>query len=161
MEKLFPGDVEIQRQDRDGNLTVRMSDEIDWKARVVCKKCNETWMSNIESQHAEPVLTPLITGELDLPIGLAEARSIALFSFKTAVVLDHANRRAESPFFDRRSRHLFRKSLAIPISVQMWLCGFIKHRGNGRFTTLYHKPETASGDSWLMYVCTCADRKNV
>jgi hypothetical protein len=38
----------------------------------------------------------------------------------------------------------------------MWLCGFIGHRGNGRFTTLYHQPKPSTGENWLMYVCTFA-----
>jgi hypothetical protein len=33
------------------------------KFKVVCKTCNETWMSQIEEK-AKPILTPLITGEI-------------------------------------------------------------------------------------------------
>jgi hypothetical protein len=155
--ELFPGKIIARRTDRDtGEVREWKCDSVDLTAKVVCENCNNTWMSEIESQHAKPVLTPLITGELDIPIGLTEARSIALFSFKTAVILDHANRRGQSPFFDSNSRYLFREKLAIPISVQMWLCGFIKHRGDGRFITLYHQPESFTGENWLMYVCTFA-----
>ena len=34
-----------------------------WKARVVCGDCNNGWMSDLENDHAKPVLTPLITGD--------------------------------------------------------------------------------------------------
>src|ERR1700734_3268437 len=54
------------------------AENIEWKARVVCKKCNETWMSDIESVHGKPVLTPFITGEIGIPITQETARSIAI-----------------------------------------------------------------------------------
>jgi len=40
---------------------------MDWKVRVVCEKCNNTWMSDIEHNHAKPVLTPLVTGQMNIP----------------------------------------------------------------------------------------------
>lgn len=155
--ELFPGKIRARSADPNtGEDREWEWNSPDFKAKVVCEQCNTRWMSNIENQHAKPVLTPLIIGKLDIPIGLKEARSIALFSFKTAVVLDHAHRRAESPFFDRNSRHAFREDLAIPSNVQMWLCGYIGHRGNGHFVTLYHQPQLPAADGWLMYVCTFA-----
>lgn len=156
MNELFPGNLAVKSTDRITGMTREMKwKTLEFQARLVCKKCNETWMSNIESKHAKPVMTPLITGQTNVPIDLAEARSIALYSFKTAVILDHLSRE-RTPFFDRATRHEFRKSLGIPINVQMWLCGFAGHRGGGHFLTLYHQPKPASGESWLMYVCTFA-----
>jgi hypothetical protein len=40
------------------------AETIDWKAKVVCANCNNTWMSDIESVHGKPVLTPFIVGEI-------------------------------------------------------------------------------------------------
>ena len=156
MSQLFPGKLSVWYTKGRGKKTRWQSDTMDWKARVVCETCNNTWMSDIEAKHAKPVLTPLITGGLDIPIRLAEARSMALFAFKTAVVLDHANRRPESHFFERSLRHSFRENLSIPANVQMWLGGFVGHRGNGHFTTLYHQGQLSATDSFLMYVCTFA-----
>jgi hypothetical protein len=157
MGKLFPGKITAKRFDEnDAKEKEWQWNSLDFKTKVVCKRCNETWMSATENQHAKPVLTPLITGEVDIPIDLAKARSMAIFSFKTAVVLDHARRDRESPFFDRDARHLFRETLRIPLNVQMWFCTYRGHRGNGAFLTFYHQPEAASGENWLMYVCTFA-----
>jgi len=85
------------------------TDTMDWKARVVCENCNNTWMSNIEKDHAQPALTPLITGEFNIPIDRERAHSISLFAFKTAVIMDHQQRRIEGPFFSKRLRYAFRR----------------------------------------------------
>lgn len=156
MNELFPGSLAVKSTDRVTGTTREMKwQTLEFKARLVCKACNETWMSDIESLHAKPVMTPLITGQSNVPIDLPEARSIALYSFKTAVILDHLSRE-RVPFFDRAIRHEFKKTLGIPINVQMWLCGFAGHRGGGHFLTLYHQPKPASDESWSMYVCTFA-----
>jgi hypothetical protein len=151
MRGLFPGPIRA----RYGDAKEFKTDSMDWKTRVVCAKCNNTWMSNIESQHAKPVLTPLMRGVVNLPIGLAESRSIALFAFKTAMVLDLANR-DRTPFYSRRIRHAFKEHGNIPPSVQMWLCGYAGHRGGGQVRTLYHEGRTADGYTAQMYACTCA-----
>jgi hypothetical protein len=158
MSELFPGQITARRADKneEGKYREWRPDSLDFKAKVVCEPCNNTWMSEIEGKHAKPVMTPLIIGKLDIPIGVAEATSMALFSFKTAVVLDHARRLPQPPFFDRNSRHAFRETLTIPPNVQMWLCGFAGNRGSGHFRTLYHEPNFPTPDNWLMYVCTFA-----
>jgi len=152
--KLIPGKIRARFFDhKTGKDRELKWDYPDFKAKVVCKKCNETWMNDIENEHAQPTLTPLITGQVDIPLGLSEARSMALFSFKTAVVLDQANR-TKPPFFDRSSRHNFRETLSIPAYVQMWLCAYTGHRGSGQFLTIYHQQAATNG--WHMYVCTFA-----
>jgi hypothetical protein len=152
--ELFPGPVSAWYGEA-GELKAFKTNSMDWKARVICKKCNETWMSDIESKHAKPVLTPLVKGEMNIPINQKSARSIALFAFKTAVVLDHANRGTD-PFFSRRLRYAFRKHQLIPQFVQMWMCPYVGHRAGGHVKTIYHQGESTTGYRFLMYVCTCA-----
>lgn len=84
MNELFAGRMKGEYSDGAGRHRKWESTEIDWTARVVCENCNNTWMSDIESKHAKLVLTPLIRGEEDVPIGVATARSLAIFTFKTA-----------------------------------------------------------------------------
>lgn len=155
MESLFPGELRLRRTNQEGEQTERKVDKIDWKARVVCETCNNTWMSHIEHSHAKPVMTPLITGEIGIPIGSNEARSLALFAFKTAVVLDHSKNR-ENHFFSREERHAFGEKQIIPSTVQMWLAGFANHRRGGRFKSFYHHGQFPSSNRFQMYVCTCA-----
>jgi hypothetical protein len=155
LNPLFPGLKTFTLRSSSGEILHRsVKETIDWEAKVVCKKCNETWMSNIESKHAKPILTPLITGEVDIPINQAKAKSIAIFAFKTAVVLDHANR-GRPPFFPRRFRYAFRESHFIPLFVQMWMCGFAD-RGHGQSLGVYTKGTIPPADPLEMYTCTCA-----
>jgi hypothetical protein len=79
---LFPGKKLFSATNQAGDVVRQYTDKkIDWTAKVVCKSCNETWMSNIENQHAKPVMTDLIIGKVDIPIPQSSARSIALFAF--------------------------------------------------------------------------------
>lgn len=156
MRELFPGEISVSYKDNAGTDRSWKWEQVDWKAKVVCDACNTTWMSNIESRHAKPVLTPLITGKLDIPIGLPEARSIALFAFKTAVVIDHAHSRSGTPFFGRTLRHQFGDAQRIPASVQMWLCGYAGNRESARFIPLQLQAQLPKSNDLHIYTCTFA-----
>jgi len=156
MNELFPGRrkawlVKGDPKERNEFET----DSLDWTAKVVCESCNNGWMSQIEGRHAKPALTPLITGEMNIPVDLKRAESISLFAFKTAVVLDHSQR-GRVPFFSKRQRYAFRLHHIIPGNVNMWFCGIKNHRGGGQFKTAYLKGETSPSYHCLMYSCTCA-----
>jgi hypothetical protein len=63
------------------------------KVRVVCRRCNETWLSNDVEEAAKPILLPLIAGKsgtLTLPM----QRILALWAAKTAMTSAHINRKA-------------------------------------------------------------------
>ncbi|HUX44368.1 MAG TPA: hypothetical protein VMV57_06420 [Terracidiphilus sp.] len=111
-------------------------------------------MSDIEG-NAQPVLTPLITGQIGIPIDPLAARSIAMFAFDKAVVQDHANR-SRTPFFSRRIRHAFRERLTIPPDVNVWICAIKDHGGGGRVKTLYFNGNSPLGNSLHMYAYTFA-----
>ena len=128
---------------------------IDYKAKTVCKACNEGWMSTIENEHAKPVITPLVIGKLDIPITAEDARSIALFAFSKVIVIDYSARDRE-PFFPRNVRHSFRKHRRIPGFVNMYFCPYVGNRPNGRVRTVYHKGEFTHGQSFEMYISTFA-----
>jgi hypothetical protein len=129
------------------------SNTLNWKAKVVCEPCNNTWMSNIEEKHAKPAMADLIGDKLDILIPQSRANSIALFAFKTTVVLEHLSRRRTGRFFPREVRHRFRQTLDIPPSINMWMAGYLP-LGQGRCTTIYH--ELPDPRSLELYVCTYA-----
>jgi len=157
MRDLFPGrKTAFFSSDKVKEKIQFETDSIDWTAKVVCDQCNKTWMSDIENDHAKPALTPLITGQINVPIDQAYAHSMSLFAFKTAVIMDHQQRRTEGPFFSKRLRQAFRLHHIIPTNVYMWFCGYKNHGGNGQFKTAYTKGEFPSGHNFLMYICTCA-----
>jgi hypothetical protein len=63
LSKLFPGPIRAKYGE--GGIVIKefTTNAMDYKAKVVCEQCNNTWMSDIEEQHAKPVLTPLVTGQ--------------------------------------------------------------------------------------------------
>jgi hypothetical protein len=152
MSPLFPGEKRFINTNTEMKAAKEWSEPVlNVKAKVVCKACNEGWMSNIESQHAKPAMMELIAGKVDIPIPQARARSIALFAFKTAVICDHTRRSYPIRFFPRQLRHRFREMLEIPHNVQMWFAGFLP-RADGACLTIYHN--LPGPDGLDLYVCT-------
>jgi hypothetical protein len=155
VEDLFPGKSTVKYQDGGGRIREWTSVKIDWKARVVCKSCNNGWMSNLESQHAKPVLTPLIIGEVSVPVTQKAARSLALYAFKTAVVMDHAHRRG-NPWFSTRIRYAFREHQTISTAVEMWMCGTYGRRRAIDLHSGYFSGSLTPTYPVQSYVCTVA-----
>jgi hypothetical protein len=128
---------------------------LDLKAKVVCKSCNEGWMSNMESQHARPAMERLITGvDTQFTFSHLRANRIALFAFKTAVIIDHMSR-GNPPFFCRSNRYRFAATGAIPTNVQMWFAGFLPMR-SGRINADYREATVPRMGRLKLYICTYA-----
>jgi len=96
------------------------SRELDLTAKVVCKRCNETWMSDLESTHAKPSMEQMIVGKAPVTLTAPQIVSISAFAFKSAVIGDHMSRK-RPPFFSPESRRRFARSLAIPSAVYVWI----------------------------------------
>jgi len=155
INKLLPIEWDSQYKGSDLKVIKRKAKSLDQKARVVCERCNNTWMNDIETEHSQPVMTPLILGQqVGIPIKQSDARSIAIFAFKTAVVLDHCRRERE-PFFSRRLRHAFRKNLSIPTTVSMWLCPYLCEHRRADYRVGYFNGELSPGYKIHLYVLTC------
>lgn len=154
MNELFPGKKRHISLDGKGQIIVdRTANTLDWKAKVVCESCNNTWMSELENKHAKPAMTPLILGKTGIVITSSQADSIAFFGFKTAVVIDYLARRRE-PFFARSIRHGFRQTRAIPAyTTAMWLSACL-FRESGFLNSMYHEGTLPTKDSFELYVCT-------
>jgi hypothetical protein len=154
MDAFFPGKKRFIKTDAKGVTSSRMANTLDWTVKVVCANCNNTWMSDIENLHAKPAMGDLIKGILDLYISQSQARSIAIFATKTAIVIDHIQRK-KPPFFSRTDRHKFAQSLTIPFGVAMWIAGFLP-RGRGEVVPIYHGGALPKTPSLELYVCTYA-----
>ena len=154
MNELLPGKKRHTSRGEKGQIIVdRMANTLDWKAKVVCEPCNNTWMSELENKHAKPAMTPLILGKTGIVITSSQADSIARFGFKTAVVIDYLARRRE-PFFTRWIRHGFRETQAIPAyKTAMWLSACV-FRESGLLKSMYHEGSLPTKDSFELYVCT-------
>jgi len=127
--------------------------ELDWTRKVVCETCNTGWMSDIEYKHAQPIMGPLIAGEIDIPINQSNARSIALFAFKTAVIVDTLRKNA-TPFFSRRIRNTFRTNLSIPLDVNIWICAYATGTNRADMFSTYYKGKSPFMGPLECHVCT-------
>jgi hypothetical protein len=61
------------------------------KVKVVCKSCNETWLSNSVENAAKPILTPLIAGRAG-SVTSDMQRVLATWAAKTVMTAEHVNR---------------------------------------------------------------------
>jgi hypothetical protein len=153
MNSLVPGKKYFVEKNRHGEIIRKwVSDDLNWKAKVVCAKCNNTWMSDIEHKHAKPALAELITGKSRVPVDLERARSIAIFCFKTAAIFDLIAA-SHPPFFRNEERYAFKDSLTIPPNVSMWMAAFAPV-GKGNVHTGYIEASTSPANFFRMYVCT-------
>lgn len=142
----------------DGRVFNYGAADLNWKVKVVCGPCNSGWMSDIETDHAEPALTPLIVGKVGVPISEEWARSLAIFAFKTAAVIDlmPVRQKKSPPFFSHSIRSAFRDNLAIPPRVWMWMCPYIPaHIRADIFTSSYYVDVPDVG-RMEFYICTYA-----
>jgi hypothetical protein len=155
MHPLFAGNGVMRFQTAQQQWTVPTA-HIDWRAKVVCKNCNNTWMSRIEDEHGKPVLTPLIEGDKVVSIGQTAARSIAIWAFKTAVVMDHAHKLLGQPYFSYEERAAFRKTLIIPNDSAVWVGNFSGHRYKIKSETGQNSGHIAPDQALTMFVFTCA-----
>jgi hypothetical protein len=129
MSDLFGPIGELITQERrfEGKLRRWRSTRMDLTAKVVCKKCNETWMSDIEERIKTSFSQIIVLGPR-VSILQRGASLLAAFAFEKAVIADHLYSR-EEPFFEFVDRDRFRQSLAVPDGIQMWLAAFHGERG--------------------------------
>ncbi len=155
MGKAFPGRKAFRSMNHIGEQREWIEPGLDLKVKVVCEPCNTGWMSDIEDKYGKPDLLPLMMGYKDAKFSRKEARSLAIWSYLKAIVLDCAQRHRE-PFFSRRLRHAFHKDLFIPQNVGMWMAVYLPYRDRRRFdyrVSLY-KGEPASGYELQLYMCS-------
>jgi hypothetical protein len=131
---------------------------IDAVAKVVCKSCNEGWMSEIDAQASLTMSNMILHGAAVslLPIGIA---SIAMFAYKAAVVIDYARRDPAGPFFPPAERKRFSEGdHFIPPGVQVWISSF-RPRGahvHGSYSGHYGKIKSGKYRNFGFNVLTYA-----
>jgi hypothetical protein len=154
MSKIFGNPTfRLQRRDDEDNVISEWkSDEINITVNVVCKPCNEGWMSHLEESHARPAMTELILGHHVSSLDSLRASAIARFACKTAMVVDYM-RPAESSFFGRAERLQFGDSLCIPNALQVFLACF-RPGISGRLHAFRYSDYPDFEDILSVYVCT-------
>lgn len=123
------------------------------KTKVVCKTCNNTWMSNLENE-SKAAFAGMIRDGTEISVLSRGASLLAAFAFKCAVVADHAEPH-EGPFFSRFARRRFRESRQIPPGVRMWLAAFHDPVGRrGLYTNYSTSPTLEQFSDLKFYVFT-------
>jgi hypothetical protein len=120
---------------------------LDHKASVVCKSCNEGWMSDLEGNHAKPAMKEAILSDAPITLSTEKLVAISMFAFKTIVVADHMERN-KLPFFSSLSRVRFRNTLHPPIGFQVWIgciSEFDRHYGFFRWHYMDSPPRVNPG----------------
>jgi hypothetical protein len=155
MNKILPGKWQRLITNSDGLHVEHDSPELNWKVKVVCESCNSGWMSEIEAKHAQPVMSPLILGQTGIPISQADARSIALFAFKTAVIIDGIRtQKGVDAFYSPQVRATFRNHLGIPPNVNMWMCAYVSRHQRADVSSAYYKGSAPFVGPFQFHVCT-------
>jgi len=128
------------------------SSTLDQKTKVVCRECNSTWMSDIESEARQTLSNVIVDGAplTLLPRGIA---ALTAYAFKCVVISNHMNLHSQEPYFLPYIRHRFRDYLEIPRGTQMWLSAFRgKHASNGVYAGYFARPQDR--DDFEFYVFT-------
>jgi hypothetical protein len=126
---------------------------LDEKISVVCKTCNNGWMSDLTGE-LKKGFSDLIVSASPLSILPNGIPILSAYTFLKAVVADHTQLNSDEPFFSLAARERFRASLAVPANVQIWIAAFRgKHRHSGRFVSglLIPDPGPLSGVEFFTF----------
>jgi hypothetical protein len=130
-----------------GKIKLWKSKSLDQTAKVVCKACNEGWMSNLESE-SKATLSVMIRDGVQLSLLPRAVATFAAFAFKNAIIANYMNPHLE-PFFTPAVRHHFKSSLEIPNGIQMWLAMFSgTYAANGVFIGYTVAPNAPKDSPW-------------
>jgi len=107
------------------------TDIFDEKLPVVCKECNNSWMSALSFKAKERFGRTMLSGE-PFTLGTRDATILAAFTFMKGAVTNHLTNHEYEPFFTKAARERFRTSLQLPPMLKMWFAAF---QGKARIIT--------------------------
>jgi hypothetical protein len=153
ISELMPANVfTIVRRNLDGTSKQWQARELNVKIKVVCDRCNNGWMSDLEGEAKATAANMMLYGSPVslLPIGIA---SLAAFAFKGAVIATfmHPNR---EPFHSVTDRHRFAEERALPAGFQVWISSLTQQRG--AFKSYFHETLPESRYNFKLDVFTFA-----
>jgi hypothetical protein len=105
--------------------------------KAVCKRCNETWMSEIEAD-AKPILVPMLRG---LHITLRQPEKIKLARWFALKVMVAEQRQPRDAVVGEVERRAFGTTRVIPDSFQIWIGA---HDLDVWYSGYWHQSMTAS-----------------
>ena len=96
------------------------------KVKVVCARCNNGWMSELENR-VKPIVETLCREE-SAALSAADQETLAVWSVKTAMVFE-AFRLGRPPFFAQSERHLVRETLRPAPNTSVWAAKCVESPG--------------------------------
>jgi hypothetical protein len=144
-----------ERIARSGEYVNYKGRRIKLRAKVVCTRCNNNWMSVLEEKHLKPAMEDLLFKDDPALLAPQEIVPIAAFAFKTLVIANHKDL-TTTPFFSSAQHTEFRLRLRIPGGVQVWMASreMIAGKYRGFWKSSYGKLEEKSPYGFSNYVCT-------
>jgi len=117
--------------------------KLDQTANVVCKRCNETWMSELEGQ-AKSLLADVIINGKQTTFGYDDLKFLAAYAFEKSIIANYQTLSIlQEPISTRAQRERFRISLELPSDICIWVSSFQGHaRYSGRSNPRYAKSTT-------------------
>jgi hypothetical protein len=93
------------------------------KARVVCEKCNNGWMNDID-QAARPFLEPMMLGDRpdELVLDRIAQNAVSLWAAMTAFTMEHI--RPAMPLLSTSDYHAFYQGRVVPSGWKVWMARF-------------------------------------
>lgn len=121
------------------------------KAKLVCRACNNGWMSRLEDQ-LKPIFTPMILGN-PVTVTPSQQERICTWLTKCALLFDAMD--DGEVFYDALDRHHFRRKVE-PFynGVNVWLGHYAGTNGRAFFDHRTLRAPVSSGNSVKMHVLT-------
>jgi hypothetical protein len=102
-----------------GNSQTKIINNPQLKVRAVCEKCNNGWMSVLESQNI-PLIGCLMQ-DISAPLDASQQGLLAAWSLKTAIVLDSVGTRNREFFYYKSECENLRLRSTIPGPTRVWV----------------------------------------
>lgn len=112
-------------------LTLRAGDPLYSKAKVVCRGCNNGWLSGIQ-ERAKPYLVPLIQGHSAV-MGTPAMDAIAAWCVMATMTGEYLTRDTTAVAVSQGERDWFRDHGTPPPNWKVWLGHYQRYRWQGRW----------------------------
>ena len=115
------------RKELDGTVITWKERHLSPTTKVVCRDCNNGWMSELENQ-AKSIVGDMVYQCALTTLHAKDIATIAVWAYTKGIVAEHSHHNTE-PFFTFAERQLFRQTLSIPNGVQMWFVSLAIQHG--------------------------------
>jgi hypothetical protein len=92
------------------------------QSRCVCRDCNNGWMSQVEDQ-SRPLVGSLMH-DISLWLDLSRQFAVAVWSVKTAMVVESVRGATHRPYYSSPEREQLRSASSVPTRTNIWLGRF-------------------------------------